>query len=365
MIFKVATFNVENMFTRPNALAQSSGVAGQTAIDQHAELNDIINKAQYSERDKSRLIVLDQVYGFSSLNAPSNAFIFLQKIRGQLFSRSQAGTVLVAANGRADWTGWFELKREDIDWRAIENTGRVIESLKADLLVCIEAENRPTISRFTDQVLGAMFNRAFDHCMLIDGNDQRGIDLGIFSNHEIIGIRSHVDDRNSKGERIFSRDSPEYGIRLPNGDLLVVIPQHFKSKRGGNSPAAVARRKAQVERASIIAQSALKQTPFVIVAGDFNDTPDNILASFTAIGFQDIQGKFNYPNSRPGTFATGTPANKIDYLLMSPQLVAKLVDCGIERKGTYAPSTWTPFPEVTSKAVQASDHHALWATFKF
>ncbi len=365
MVFKVASFNVENMFTRPSAMAQTAGLEGQTAINQHAELNEIVNKATYTQVDKNRLLALDQKYGFSDLNAPANAFVTLQKIRGQLFSRSQAGVVSVVANGRGDWTGWFDLRREDIVWDAIENTGRVIDSLAADVLLCVEAENRPTLDRFNEKVLGGVFGSAFKNCMLIDGNDQRGIDLGVFSNHEILGVRSHIDDRNANGERIFSRDSPEYGIRLPNGDLLVVIPQHFKSKRGGNSPAAVARRKAQVDRAAVIAQVALQQTPFVIVAGDFNDTPGNILDSFNAIGFEDIQGKFNYPNARPGTFATGTASKKIDYLLMSPLLIPKLIDCGIERRGTFAPNTWTPFPEVTSKKVEASDHHALWAMFDF
>jgi endonuclease/exonuclease/phosphatase family metal-dependent hydrolase len=346
-------------------MADRAGPEGQNAVDHHAELNEIINKTVYSQANKNRLLVLDQKYGFSDLSAPANAYIFLQKIRGQLFSRTQAGIVSVEANGRGDWTGWFDLRREDIVWEAILNTARVIDSLVADVLMCVEAENRPTLDRFNEKVLGGVFNSAYKNCMLIDGNDQRGIDLGVLSNHEIIGIRSHVDDRNANGERTFSRDSPEYGIRLPNGELLIVIPQHFKSKRGGNSPAAVSRRKAQVERAAAIAQRALLQTPYVIVAGDFNDTPGNILDSFNNIGFEDIQGKFSYPNDRPGTFGTGTLSNKIDYLLMSPDLIPKLVDCGIERRGTYAPNSWTPFPEVTSKKVEASDHHALWATFKF
>jgi endonuclease/exonuclease/phosphatase family metal-dependent hydrolase len=365
MVFKVATFNVENMFTRPNAMAENAGREGQDAIDQHAELNEIINRSIYTKANKDRLLVLDQKYGFSDLNAPANAFITLQKIRGQLFTRSQTGVVTVVPNGRGDWTGWFELRREDIVWESIQNTARVIYSLAADVLVCVEAENRPTLDRFNEKILGGVFNNTFKNCMLIDGNDQRGIDLGIFSNHEIVGIRSHVDDRDLNGERIFSRDSPEYGIRLPGGELLVVIAQHFKSKRGGNSPAAISRRRAQAERAAAISRAALQHTPFVIVAGDFNDTPSNVLKGFNALGFEDIQGKFSYPNDRPGTFGTGTATNKIDYLLMSPQLLPKLVDCGIERRGTFAPNTWKPFPEVTGKAVEASDHHALWASFEF
>jgi hypothetical protein len=186
MDFKVASFNVENMFTRPNAMADSAGGEGQSAIDHHAELNDIVNKQTYTQANKNRLLVLDEKYGFSDLNAPPNSFVTLQKIRGQLFSRSTTGVVTIVANGRADWTGWFELRREDVVWDAIKNTARVIDSLAADVLMCIEAENRPTLDRFNEKVLGDGFGSAFKNCMLIDGNDQRGIDLGILTNFHVI-----------------------------------------------------------------------------------------------------------------------------------------------------------------------------------
>jgi endonuclease/exonuclease/phosphatase family metal-dependent hydrolase len=366
MRVRVAVFNVENMFTRPSAFADDAGASGRQAVEDHAELNRIVEKAVYSEADKGRLLEIDAVYKFSAKNPPSNALVTLQKIRGQLFSvAQQSGLVSVPATGRSSWTGWFELRRTDIVWEAIRNTGLVIKSVDADIMMCVEAENRPTLDKFNSQVLGAELEFPYKHVMLVDGNDERGIDLGVLSDHNILDIRSHVDDVNGTGQRIFSRDSPEYMIELPNSNQLVVIPQHFKSKRGGNSQTDINRRKAQVLRAAEIAESALARTPFVIVAGDFNDTPSNVLAPFTARGFEDIQGKFSYPNERPGTFDTGTAANKIDYLLMSPQLRARLVDCGIERRGTFAPNTWDPFPSVTSKKVEASDHHALWADFDF
>jgi hypothetical protein len=60
MVFKVASLNVENMFTRPSAMAQTAGLEGQTAINQHAELNETTNKAAYTQVDKNRLLALDQ-----------------------------------------------------------------------------------------------------------------------------------------------------------------------------------------------------------------------------------------------------------------------------------------------------------------
>ena len=69
----------------------------------------------------------------------------------------------------------------------------------------------------------------------------------------------------------------------------------------------------------------------------------------------DYQGK-------PGTYGTGnTKSSKIDYLLLSPALWPKLTAVGVERGGVYAPRGGNPFPSVTSKATQASDHGAVYA----
>jgi endonuclease/exonuclease/phosphatase family metal-dependent hydrolase len=364
MSLRIATFNVENLFTRPLAMDLDQAQGGQAAIDDHAELNRIISQTVYGAADKARLIALDQVYGFSQLNPPPSALVQLNKVRGQLYSRSHAGVVTVVANGRADWTGWFFLLSNDITWEATFNTGRVIAEVNADIQVCIEVESRPTLLRFNEQVLGAKFSKAYPHVMVLDGNDDRGIDVGIMSRYPIRSIRSHVDDRNGNGERTFSRDCPEYLIELPGGGQLLVMPNHFKSKRGGNSPSMQARRRAQADRAHAIAKDGLAVTPLVLIAGDLNDTPNApLFASLWQDGFVDVNSHPSYPTDRPGTFDTGTAANKIDYLIMSPGLRQKLTNTGIERRGSYHPHTWVPFDTVTKTADEASDHHLVWGDY--
>jgi endonuclease/exonuclease/phosphatase family metal-dependent hydrolase len=364
MSLRIATFNVENLFTRPRAMKDGMGQAGQDAIDDNAELNRIVAKAVYDDADKARLIELDQTYGFSALSPPSNALVELNKIRGRLYSRSQAGVVTVVAAGRGAWTGWFFLRQDDVTWEATFNTGRVLAEVDAHIQIFVEVENRPTLLRFNEQVLKARFNKAFPHVMVIDGNDDRGIDVGIMSRYPIRSIKSHVDDRNDNGERTFSRDCPEYVIDLPSGRKVLILPNHFKSKRGGNSRAVQAKRKAQADRAHEIAQDATAQTQLVLLGGDLNDTPDTpLFASLWQDGFVDVRDHPSYPTDRPGTFDTGTAANKIDYLIMSPKLRAKLTKTGIERRGSYHPNTWAPFDTVKKKADEASDHHLVWADF--
>jgi len=363
-MIRLATFNLENLFTRPAAMNQSTDAAGRKAIEDHATANNIVAKETYSASDKAKLLQLTAEYKWHLLDPPQNALVQLQKVRGQLFRKPKNGPVEVVANGRADWVGWFELRREDVNWKATFNTGRVINESKPDVLIAIEVENRPTLERFNDQVLQAQFQFGYPHFLVIDGNDSRGIDVGIMSRFPIVEIRSHVDDAGPGGDRLFSRDCPEYDILLPTGERLVVLPNHLKSKRNGNDQASQDRRRAQALRAHAIAIAALSRSPLVLLGGDLNDTPNSsTLASLFTDDFQDVLSHPNYPTDRPGTYETGLPGHKLDYLIMSPQLRTKLTDTGIERRGSYHPNTWEPFDTVTKASEEASDHHLVWADF--
>lgn len=364
MKLRIATFNMENLFTRPSAMAEGLGEKGQQAIEDHAALNLIVAKETYSDDDKAVLLKLERRYGFAAANPPANALVLLNRIRGQLYAKSDNRT-FVKANGRGDWTGWFELRMKDVKWTATYNTGRVIAAVRPHILICVEVDNRPSAVRFNDQVLKAQFHDEYPHVMVIDGNDTRGIDVGIFSRFPIDGVRSHVDDLNPNGTPTFSRDCPEYVIQLSPRKSIVVIPNHFKSKRGGDTPDMQARRLAQASAASAIAKRALRISPYVLVGGDLNDTPDSeSMAPLFTEGFADVMVHPSYPKDRPGTFDTGTARNKIDYLIMSPALQKRLRDTGIERRGAYRPRTWEPFDTVKKKADEASDHHLLWAEFE-
>ena len=365
MKIRIATYNLENLFTRPAAMAEGSGAAGQQAIDDHAELNRIVSKPLYADADRARLVALAARYGFALPNPSSRALVFLNNIRGRLYRRAADGTVSVDAAGRDAWTGWFELKMSDIKWQASYNTARVIAEVNPDILLCVEADNRPTLQRFNQQLLGATFKRAYPHVMVIDGNDDRGIDVGILSRYPVSGVRPHVDDKNPNGEKTFSRDCPEYVVQLAPNKQIVVIPNHFKSKRGGDTPASKARRLAQATAASAIASNALHISPLVLVGGDLNDTPTSApLQPMWQGGFTEVSAHASYPTDRPGTYGTGTASQKIDYLILSPALGHTLQRAGIERRGSYHPTLWPPFDTVRNDSESASDHHLVWADFE-
>jgi predicted extracellular nuclease len=181
------------------------------------------------------------------------------------------------------------------------------------------------------------------------------------SRHPIESVRPHVDDRNPNGERTFSRDCPEYDVILPDGTRLIVLPNHFKSKRNGDDDTSKKRRTAQANRAHDIATAALTRSPYVLIAGDLNDTPDSTtLPSLFSTGFHDVQDHADYPTDRPGTYGTGLKSGKFDYLIASPSLWNTVQGCGIERSGSYHPNLWPSFDTVTKTSEEASDHHCVW-----
>lgn len=140
--------------------------------------------------------------------------------------------------------------------------------------------------------------------MLIDGNDDRGIDVGLMTKEgfDIEDMRSHVHDLDNTRDPIYSRDCPEYAVTSPTGESVWVLPNHFKSKFGGNDPDSIAKREAQATRTAEIYQR-LRDTGHdsVVVLGDFNDTPDSAPLQPLLNG-SDLRDVSEHPNFVVGEF---------------------------------------------------------------
>jgi len=206
-------------------------------------------------------------------------FVVLRKIRGKVINRPRGSTnISISANGRKDWIGWVELKTEPVDEIAMLNTGRVIRDLNVDILAVVEAEDRITLKTFSEAMVRKVNGQVFPNVMLIDGNDERGIDVGVMtkSGFQIDLVRSHIADVNEEGNKIFSRDLPEYKIVTPAGNIIWFIPAHFKSKYGGNDPKSQKKRKGEAQKAADV-YNRLRSEGFenIIICGDLNDTPDS------------------------------------------------------------------------------------------
>ena len=55
-MIRIATFNMENLFTRPTAMSGTTDEFGRQALEDFGELNFIVAKDVYSTADKARLI---------------------------------------------------------------------------------------------------------------------------------------------------------------------------------------------------------------------------------------------------------------------------------------------------------------------
>jgi endonuclease/exonuclease/phosphatase family metal-dependent hydrolase len=370
---KIAAFNVENLFDRAEAFNQPADMARRILADM-AELNGLFEYANYTDRRKQRMVELLTALDLERSDQ-GHGFVFLRQIRERVVKRSADGLEIVA-DGRNDWVGWVEAKRAPVNDVAVLNTGRVIKEVDADVIAVVEAESRVALKMFSDHVLDQVGGSPYENVMVIDGNDDRGIDVGLMTRREFaIGdMRSHISDRDDDDRIIFSRDCPEYAVDTPLGRMWF-LPNHFKSKFGGNNAASRRRRTAQSKRtAEIYGELRAAGEDLVVVLGDFNDTTDSDelrpllhdtdltdvseFPCFDAPAFD----KDRHPGK--GTFGLGNDNDKIDFLMLSPALFDRVTAAGLFRKGAWPgsrPKRWEVFDELRSKVHVASDHHVIWA----
>lgn len=378
-MIRLASYNVENLFQRAKILnrnewvAQGADVSRMAAardiLDAVGKLNALIAEPVYTPAIKNR--ILDTLDTLDLLTSDESSFVILRRNRGTLLRRPTDGSApVVIADGRSDWIGWVELKTEAVNEIATQNTARVINAINADILAVVEAENRASLLRFNAQVLTPTTGNSYDHIMLIDGNDDRGIDVGLLCKPqlEIDFVRSHVDDPLTGGRR-FSRDCPEFHLRLPSGEQLTVLVTHLKSKGYGLPTQSNAKRKAEAERVRQIYDTLITQgLTNIAVVGDFNDSPaSDPLAPLLADGstLRDISTHPTFvSDGRPGTYANGTASQKIDYILLSPALYGRVRGGAVFRDGVWGGTNGTLFPhlpEITNANQAASDHAAIYA----
>lgn len=372
---KIAAFNVENLFNRPRVFGLDHATAARRIITAVMALGRLFEKPAYSANDRAQMLTHMETLGI--LNSDKSEYVWLRKIRGQLVRRPKSGAPEIVANGRGDWIGWLEYKTNPVDEIAIHNTGRVIRDVAADILAVVEAENRVTLRMFSEAVLAHVNKEIdarvlYDEVMLIDGNDDRGIDVGLMTRngYRIGSVESHIHDLDPKGAPIFSRDCPVYAVSRPGGSIVCVIPNHFKSKFGGDSPEAIARRRQQAQRAAeIYRELVARGLRDVVILGDLNDTPESpaLAPLLTATDLKDVSlhPKFHSGEfAGRGTYGLGNDNNKIDYLLLSPDLFSKVTACGLFRKGAWPgkkPRRWSVYEELAAPVHAASDHHLIWA----
>jgi endonuclease/exonuclease/phosphatase family metal-dependent hydrolase len=360
---RLATFNLENMFERPVIMNLPSNNEGRKVLADYYRLSDLIQKQQYSQTDKDMILKIMKQYS-GLLKTGNSKFIRLVETRRHLTDFKHTK---IQANGRGDWIGWFELKREAVKETATENTARVINAVGADVQCVVEVEDRTAVNRFNNSVIPKIHGQKYGHTMVIDGNDDRGIDVGIMTKQpfDIKSIGTHVDDIDDEGQ-IFSRDCAEYTISTPSGSTLLVLVNHFKSQGHGKRADNDHKRKRQAKRVREIYEEKMSQgVELIAVVGDLNDSPEHEPLQPLIGDGSTLVDIMKHPkfvgDGSSWTYSDGHHKEKLDYILMSPKLLDKVQQGGIERRGVWG----TPgrFPEIKKEIDAASDHAAIWVDF--
>jgi endonuclease/exonuclease/phosphatase family metal-dependent hydrolase len=183
---------------------------------------------------------------------------------------------------------------------------RIREVMNADVLAVQEVEHIEVLKQFNQEFLGNLYQ----HIALVEGNDQRLIDVGILSKLPIGTIVSHQTavHPDEPNRRVFSRDLLQVEILHNNGNkLFTIYNTHLKSHfvSDGEDPVQGAinannRRKRQAETISRILSRMERPNSRFVLVGDMNDSPDSeFLAPMLTVDNQPLVNALESPETRP------------------------------------------------------------------
>lgn len=216
-----------------------------------------------------------------------------------------------------------------------------------DVICLMEVESMVALRLFAEHHLAG---GGYTHAVLIDGRDLRRINVGMLSRLDVVGIRTHIDDRDPDAPPgtgwVFSRDCLEVDLALdPEGARrLTLFVNHLKSKYAENEEEsrradAVRLRQATAVR-DIVARrfpdAATDESLFAVV-GDLNDTPDSPCLAPLLGNPLLVDAMARVPGARDRWTEWHRGANEVsqlDHVLLSPALDRATAGCvpAIERR---------------------------------
>jgi len=227
----------------------------------------------------------------------------------------------------------------------LESLEKLIETNNPALIVLIEVYNKETMVSFDKEFLKDKYEE-----ILIEGNDGRSVDLGLWVRKDLpieIEIHTHKNLVNSATNHlIFSRDLPTYIIRekrdgtVAKNPFLILQGTHYKSQRGDDpkDPGSDLKRREQSDAtAELIVQyeRMYPKTPIAVV-GDFNnEMRANRSPEFSALRILPMHDAFDVaPDTVPEServthyfFPKGEPVktSQMDTMLINDEGVNKKV----------------------------------------
>jgi endonuclease/exonuclease/phosphatase family metal-dependent hydrolase len=257
------------------------------------------------------------------------------------------------------------------------NTALAILEAEPDILTVQEVENLTTLRVFNDKYLDDYFGEI----ILVDGNDPRGIDVGLMvkrdvKNLRIESIRTHFDETKPGAESVnrgaarnfgylaygalFSRDCLEVDINY-NGSMYTFLVNHLKAQGGNNH---VERRKSQADRVAEIVNEVVGRGRIPIVLGDLNVSSQKDGSLESLINHDELDDPFT-DEDWTHYYSPSKSVSRLDYILLHKPCEIK--DKGIVKKGLTTKCkqyTGSRFPTVGPVDTEASDHCLVWVDLK-
>jgi endonuclease/exonuclease/phosphatase family metal-dependent hydrolase len=273
-----------------------------------------------------------------------------------------------------------------------DNTARVILDMRPDVLGVAEVDNLQALRLFNQQYLSHYFDRMF----MVEGNDGRGIDVGICIRKgfaaKVLGLRTHTHETLEPNDSVewgvandddgpvylarnalFSRDCLELDVEV-NGKIVTFMANHFKSQgasRNGRRDviAPDELRLRQATRVAELAHEALRVGKHPIVFGDLNVDRSHPQrgASIAPLFTGDLVDSFaDAPLSERWThyFMIKQDVSQLDYVLHSKGL--RRTERMINRKGLSLKCQQYQgerYPTIGYAHNAASDHAGLCVEF--
>ncbi|HHC29777.1 MAG TPA: endonuclease/exonuclease/phosphatase family protein [Rhodobacterales bacterium] len=352
---RLCTFNVENLFSRPVVFNMRDQERARQIMKMVSDFTELMSLPSYRD-DKAEIERLwRELKDYIFINLRSSTVGRYLFVKGELLP-----------DGRGDWDGFIDLKRKRFDERQIKNTGKVIKEVDADIQCLVEVESAQTLQRFNTDIL----NSRFPDRIVIDGNDPRGIDIGLASKRDfpILTARTNIFAEDQHGT-IFSRDCLEVEVDVGRGQSLFVLVNHFKAKDRKPWKSDAKRKRQSTEVSRILRERYDLSRDWVVVAGDLNDEPDSdpITPLIETPGLNNVLEVAQIPEENRWTYFYGAKKsyNSIDYIFASDPVAPRIQKAGLERRGMHNVAALTggaiqPFSNVTSWRNAASDHAAVW-----
>lgn len=256
-------------------------------------------------------------------------------------------------------------------------TAKAIKAVKADIVGLQEVENLDTLKRFNSLYLK---NKKFKYQIVIDGNDNRLIDVALLSNFPIDFVRTHQFRRKGRS-KIFPRDCFEVHVDI-KGHILPIFINHFTSMMRGRMRSRY-RREIQSEEMVTILRERFGQNygdhDFVVL-GDLNDYMDEGEESLSGIRkllqtneMENVVNRLPLNERWTHYYKADKTYHQLDYILISRALAERNPDVLpiIERRGqpkrvnqpNKPPRVKKFFPEV-KRNFKASDHCPVAITLR-